>query len=90
MSLFLSNGVRYLIIQAVGGIWNSTIAEFGMKFYLRAEFSVQDHTRERNERIIKGGTRNECKIFLVAREVREELPRIDNYLYHCAVVCLTS
>ena len=40
-----------------GGIWNSTIAEFGMKLYLRAEFGIQDHTRKRNERIIRGGTR---------------------------------
>ena len=60
-----------------GGIWNSTIAEFGMKLYLRAEFGIQDHTRNRNEKIIKGSTRTECKIFRVARE---ELPRIDNYL----------
>ena len=56
-----------------GGIWNSKIAEFGMKLYLRAEFGIKDHTRNRNEKIIKGGTWNECKIFLVARE---ELPRI--------------
>ena len=43
--------------QSGGGIWKSTIAEFGMKLYLRAEFSVEDHTRKRNERIIRGGTR---------------------------------
>ena len=74
-----------------GGIWNSTIAEFGLKLYLRAEFGVKDYTRKRNERIIGGGKRNECKIFLAAREVREELTRIDSYtdsntLHHCAVV----
>ena len=45
----------YFIIQAVARIWNSTIAEFGMKLYLRAEFGVQDHTRNWTERIMCGG-----------------------------------
>ena len=47
--------MRYLIIQAMGGIWNGTIMEFGMKLYLRAEFGVQDHTRNWTERIMCGG-----------------------------------
>ena len=31
-----------------GGIWNSTVAEFGMKLNLRAEFGAQGHTRKWN------------------------------------------
>ena len=62
------------------GICISTIAEFGMKLHLRAEFSVQHHTPKRNERIINGSKQNEFKIFLAVREVRAELPQIDNHI----------